>query len=99
MTLPAVRPCAAVIEHGADADNPADLYAPGAIRSASDDELDTVRAYTRDFPEYEKLPHDAIVDAASHFVSTERYEERSRLLDAGVPLDWRMPGDDLMEGT
>lgn len=69
-------------------------YFPGRIRAESDGELAAVRALTRDFPGYNKLPHDAIVDAASTFRTEEAHEERARLREAGVPIDWRRDGDD-----
>ena len=93
MTLPAVRRNGAL----ALATPPAD-YSPGRIRHESDGELDAVLALTHDFPEYAKLPHDAIVDAAACFRTDDEHEERARLREAGA-LDWRQPGDDLMEGT
>jgi hypothetical protein len=64
-------------------------YLPGRIRNESDAELAAVRGLVRDFPEYGRLPHDAIVDAASTYRTEERREELACLAAEGVPLDWR----------
>jgi hypothetical protein len=89
MALPAVRKPHALTTPAAPAG-----YSPGRIRHETDGELAAVQALTHDFPEYAKLPHDAIVDAASAFRTEERYEELARLKEAGVPQDWRPGGDD-----
>lgn len=78
---------------------PSPDYAPGRIRHQSDGELDAVLALTHDFPEYAKLPHDAIIDAAAGFRTDDRYEEIARLREAGVPADWRASGDEEWEGS
>ena len=88
MTLPAIR------RQGvpALAPKPAD-YSPGRIRHESDGELAAVQALTADFPEYAKLPHDAVVDMAATFLTDEEHEERAQLRAAGVPGGWRPPFD------
>lgn len=89
MPLPAVRksPTLAAIPAAGD-------YAAGRIRHETDGELAAVQALTHDFPEYAKLPHDAIVDAAAGFLTDEQHEERAQLRAAGVPGGWRRPDDE-----
>lgn len=88
MTIPAVRKPNPALP----ATPPAD-YAAGRIRHETDGELTAVQAYTHDFPELAKLPHDAIIDAASTFLTDAEREERAQLRAAGVPGGWRRPDD------
>jgi hypothetical protein len=90
MALPAVRKPQTPTTPAA----PAGDYSPGRIRHETDGELAAVTGLIHDFPEYAKLPHDAIIDAAAGFRTEERYEELARLKEAGVPQDWRPGGDD-----
>ena len=89
MTLPAVRKPQTLTTSAAPAG-----YSPGRIRHESDGELAAVTGLIHDFPEYAKLPHDAIIDAAAGFRTEERYEELARLKEAGVPAGWTPSGDD-----
>lgn len=87
MALPAVRKPQTLTTSAAPAG-----YSPGRIRHETDGELAAVTSLVHDFPEYAKLPHDAIIDAAATFLTDAEREERRRLAEAGVPEGWR-PSD------
>jgi hypothetical protein len=69
-----------------------DSYAPGPIRTATDNERAAVSAFIAAHPEYAKLPDDAIVQAMSTYRTEEDHAQRQRVHDEGVPVGWR-PAD------
>lgn len=69
-----------------------DGYAPGPIRQSADIYQHAVSRFTERHPEYSKLAPDEVLQAMSTHRTDDEQEERRRLEDEGVPVDWARRG-------
>lgn len=69
-------------------------YAPGAIRTATDQEAAAVRKFLADFPEFKGQPHDVILQHAALYRPEEEHDLREAMEDEGVPVDMHFRRDD-----
>lgn len=75
------------------ADSHKSPYAPGALRSQTDEEHMRVRRFCDEHPEYERaLGYEGLKQVAATYLDDDDRRVRGELNAAGVSADWRSSG-------